>query len=84
MTTRFQKLHITYRLISAYLLQCPQIPINTLFCQLNSSLFTNTEMYEAINNLRNYLWHVRRCNIVCGNICVAYRNIYGLKNIFVD
>ena len=30
------------------------------------------------------LWHVRRCNIVCGNICVVYRNIYGLKHIFVD
>ena len=25
------------------------------------------------------LWHVRRCNIVCGNICV----VYG-QNIFVD
>ena len=35
MTTRFQKLHITSRLISAY-------------------LFANTEMYEAINKLRNY------------------------------
>ena len=23
------------------------------------------------------LWHVRRCNIVCGNICV----VYGLKYI---
>ena len=53
MTTRFQKLHITSRLISAYLLQCSQIPINTLFCQFNS-LFANTEMYEAINKLRNY------------------------------
>ena len=38
-----------------------------------------------------YLWHVRRCNIVCGNICVVYRNMYGLKiyiyelkNICVD
>ena len=27
------------------------------------------------------LWHVRRCNNVCGNICVVYRNIYGLKYI---
>ena len=53
MTTRFQKLHITSRLISAYLLQCSQIPINTLFRQFNS-LFANTEMYEAINKLRNY------------------------------
>ena len=53
MTTRFQKLHFTSRLISAYLLQCSQIPINTLFCQFNS-LFANTEMYEAINKLRNY------------------------------
>ena len=53
MTTRFQKLHITSRLISAYLLQCSQIPINTLFCQFNY-LFTNTEMYEGINKLRNY------------------------------
>ena len=52
MTTRFQKLHITSRLISAYLLQCSQIPINTLFCQLNS-LFANTEMYEAVYKLRN-------------------------------
>ena len=33
MTTRFQKLHITSRLISAYLLQCSQIPIDTWFCQ---------------------------------------------------
>ena len=53
MTTRFQKLHLTSRLISAYLLQRSQIPINTLFCQFNS-LFANTEMYEAINKLRNY------------------------------
>ena len=53
MITRFQNLHITSRLISANLLQCSQIPINTLFCQFNS-LFTNTEMYEAINKLRNY------------------------------
>ena len=53
MTTKFQKLHITSRLISVYLLQCSQIPINTLFCQFNS-LFANTEMYEAINKLRNY------------------------------
>ena len=53
MTTRFQKLHITSRLISAYLLQCSQIPIDTLFCRFNS-LFANTEMYEAINKLRNY------------------------------
>ena len=53
MTTRFQKLHMTSRLISAYLLQHSQIPINTLFCQFNS-LFANTEMYEAINKLRNY------------------------------
>ena len=30
------------------------------------------------------LWHVRRCNIVCGNICVVYRNIYGLKHIFME
>ena len=30
------------------------------------------------------LWHVKCCNIVCGNICVVYRNIYGLKHIFVD
>ena len=30
------------------------------------------------------LWHVRRCNIVCGNICVVYRNNYVLKHIFVD
>ena len=49
MTTRFQKLHITSQLISAYFLQCSQIP----FCQFNS-LFANTEMYEAINKLRNY------------------------------
>ena len=34
--------------------------------------------------LRSSLWHVKRCNIVCGNICVVYRNIYGLKHIFVD
>ena len=53
MTTRFRKLHITSRLISAYLLQCSQIPINTLFCQF-ISLFANTEKYEAINKLRNY------------------------------
>ena len=53
MTTRFQKIHITSRLISAYLLQCSQIPINTLFCQFYS-LFPDTEMYEAINKLRNY------------------------------
>ena len=53
MTTRFQKLHNTSRLISAYLLQCSQIPINTLFCLFNS-FFANTEMYEAINKLRNY------------------------------
>ena len=53
MTTRVHKLHITSGLISAYLLQCSQIPINTLFCQFNS-LFANTEMYEAINKLRNY------------------------------
>ena len=53
MTTRFQKIHITSRLISAYLLQCSQIPINTLFCQFNS-LFANTEMCEAIFKLRNY------------------------------
>ena len=52
MTTRFQKLHITSRLIS-YLLQCSQIPINSLFCQFNS-LFANTEMYETINKLRKY------------------------------
>ena len=32
----------------------------------------------------NGLWHVKRCNIVCGNKCVVYRNIYGLKHIFVD
>ena len=25
------------------------------------------------------VWHVRRCNIVCGNKCVVYRKIYGLK-----
>ena len=43
MTTRFQNLHITSRLI----------PINTLFCQFNS-LFANTEMFEAINKLSNY------------------------------
>ena len=49
MTTRFQKLHITSRLIA----ECSQIPINALFCQFNS-LFANTEMYEAITNLRNY------------------------------
>ena len=30
------------------------------------------------------LWHVRRCNIVSGNICVVYRNINGLKHIFMD
>ena len=30
------------------------------------------------------IWHVKRCNIVCGNICVVYRNIYGLKHIFMD
>ena len=53
MTTRFQKPHITSWLISAYLLQCSQIPIKTLFCQFNS-LFANTGMYEAINKLRNY------------------------------
>ena len=53
MTTRFQKLHITSRPISAYLLQCSQIPINALFCQFKS-LFANTEMYEAIDKLRNY------------------------------
>ena len=53
MTTRFQKVDTTSRLISAYLLQCSQIPINTLICQFNS-LFANTEMYEAINKLRNY------------------------------
>ena len=53
MITRFQKLHITSQLISAYLLQCSQIPINTFFCQFNS-LFANTEMYEAINKLRKY------------------------------
>ena len=53
MTPRFQKLHITSRLISDYLLHCSQIPIYTLFCQLNS-LFANTEMHEAINKLRNY------------------------------
>ena len=34
--------------------------------------------------IRRRLWHVKRCNIVCGNICVVYRNIYGLKHIFVD
>ena len=53
MITRFQNLHITSRLISAYFLHCSQIPINTLFCQFNS-LLSNTEMYEAINKLRNY------------------------------
>ena len=53
MTTRFQKLHITSRLISAYLLKRSQIPIITLFGQFNS-LFANTEMYEAINKLLNY------------------------------
>ena len=53
MTTRFQKLHITSWLMSAYFMQCSQIPINALFCQFNS-LFANTEMYEAINKLRNY------------------------------
>ena len=65
MTTRFQKLHITSRLISAYLLQSSQIPINTLFCQFNS-LFANTEMYEAINKLRNY-------RIICANFIHEYR-----------
>ena len=40
MTTRFQKLHISSRLIAAYFLQCSQIPINALFCQFNS-LFAN-------------------------------------------
>ena len=30
------------------------------------------------------VWHVKRSNIVCGNICIVYRNIYGLKHIFVD
>ena len=49
MTTRFQKLHITSRLISAYSFKRSQIPIKTLY-----SLFANTEMYEAINKLRNY------------------------------
>ena len=53
MTTRFQKLHITSRLISAYLLQCSQIPINALFCRF-ISLFANTEMYEAINKLPGF------------------------------
>ena len=53
MTTWSQKLHITSRLISVYLLQRSQIPINTLLCQFNS-LFANTKMYEAINKLRNY------------------------------
>ena len=53
MTTRFQKLHITSRLISAYLLQRSQIPINTLFCQFKT-LFAYTEIYEAINKLCNY------------------------------
>ena len=51
MTTRLQKLHITSRLISAYLLHCSQTPINTLFYQFNS-LFANTKMYKAINKLR--------------------------------
>ena len=61
MTTRFQKLHITSRLISANLLQCSQIPIKTLFYQFNS-LYANTEMYEAINKLRNY--HIIYANFI--------------------
>ena len=61
MTTRFQKLHITSRLIFAYSLQRSQIPIKTLFCQFNS-LFANTEMYEAINKLRNY--HIIYANFI--------------------
>ena len=46
MTARFQK-------TTHYLWLISQIPINTLFCQFYS-LFANTEMYEAINKLRNY------------------------------
>ena len=53
MTHKISKTTHYLSLISAYLLQCSQIPINTLFCRFNS-LFANTEMYEAINKLRNY------------------------------
>ena len=48
MTTKFDKLHITSRLISML-----STTNKYLFCQFNS-LFANTEMYEAIYKLRNY------------------------------
>ena len=77
MTTRFQKLHITSPLISAYLLQCSQIPINTLFCQFKS-LFANTKMYEAINKLHNY-------RIIFANFVHEYgANFHELYLHFVD
>ena len=44
---------------------------------------TNSSFQKGITFCRS-VWHVKRCNIVCGNICVVYRNIYGLKHIFVD
>ena len=39
------------------------------------------EIFEKVDLEKNgqRLWHVKRCNIVSGNIFALYRNIYGLK-----
>ena len=87
MTTRFRnpfrsrthdhKISKTW-LISAFLLQRSQIPINTLVCQFNS-LFANTEMYEAINKLRNY--RIIYANFIheYGLIFTSYTLMFYLK-----
>ena len=52
--------------------------------KFGNSMSVWTHVTDRMRYLENGVWHVRRCNIVCGNICVVYRNIYGLKHIFVD
>ena len=61
----------------------PQIPYFSLaICTKAIKGQTKKEnllcVLDKISLLR-YLWHARCCNIVCGNICVVYRNMFGLK-----
>ena len=76
MTTIFQKLHITSRRISAYLLQCSQMPINTLF--------SSSQIRKCTKLIINYATAIQSMQILfmsMGLIFTSYTEVemYGYK-----
>ena len=76
---------LNLHILTEYFLTHLKSPKTVQFNGSKAELIINfQQQHFIIQNFTHWIWHVKRCNIVCGNICVVYRNIYGLKHIFVD